>query len=82
MWGSRYSPFPFIQVTNLARCLQQLREANIQLVGLVGEAEKSLYQSQLNGAIALVLGAEEKGLRRLTRESCDELVIYSNVWCS
>lgn len=65
---------PLFAVTNLARCLRQLRDDGIWLVGLAGEGDNSLYQARLTGALALVLGAEGKGLRRLTREHCDELV--------
>lgn len=62
---------PFIQVTNLARTLGELKEQGIWLFGAAGDAKISLYQSDLTGAIGLVLGAEGKGLRRLTKELCD-----------
>lgn len=65
---------PFIVVTNLARCLQALQKRGIWIMGAAGEAEKSLYEADLKGAIALVLGAEGQGLRRLTRENCDQLL--------
>jgi 23S rRNA (guanosine2251-2'-O)-methyltransferase len=66
---------PFIQVTNLARTLRWLQDkAGVWVVGTAGEAETSLYQADLGGPIALVMGAEEKGMRRLTREACDLLV--------
>lgn len=65
---------PFIQVTNLARTLRELRERGIWLVGTDLSAESDLYQADLAGPLALVMGAEEKGLRRLTREHCDQLV--------
>lgn len=65
---------PFIQVTNLARTLTHLQEARVWVVGTAGEAKQSLYETSLRGATALVMGAEGKGLRRLTREKCDELV--------
>lgn len=65
---------PFIQVTNLARTLQQLKDAGIWIYGAAEEAEESLYQIDLTGPIALVLGAEGSGLRRLTREHCDKLM--------
>jgi 23S rRNA (guanosine2251-2'-O)-methyltransferase len=65
---------PLVQVTNLARCLRTLQELGVFLIGFAGEAEKSLYQTNLQGKIALILGAEDKGLRRLTREHCDVLV--------
>ena len=65
---------PFVVVTNLARTLRMLQQQGVWIVGTAGEAEQSLYQSNLNGPLALVMGAEEKGLRRLTREHCDLLV--------
>lgn len=65
---------PFVPVTNLARTLRQLQDAGIWLVGAAGEAEASVYQTDLKGPIALVMGAEGEGLRRLTRETCDYLV--------
>lgn len=65
---------PFVQVTNLSRTLRQLQGQGIWLVGLAGEAQESLYQRDLTGPLALVMGAEGKGLRRLTREVCDFLV--------
>lgn len=65
---------PFISVTNLARTLRQLREQNIWIYGLADEATDSLYETDLQGGVALVLGAEGEGLRRLTREHCDMLL--------
>ncbi len=66
---------PFIQVTNLARTLKRLRDAyGIWLVGTSGEADTVLYDTELKGPLALVMGAEGKGMRRLTREACDRLV--------
>lgn len=65
---------PYFMVTNLARTLGELKERNIWCVGLAGEAEKSVYQVDLRGPIALVLGAEGPGLRQLTRKTCDELI--------
>lgn len=64
---------PFIPVTNLSRTLKQLKEQGIWLVGAVGEAETNIFEIDLLGRIALVMGAEGKGLRRLTREHCDYL---------
>ncbi len=65
---------PFIQVTNLVRTLRQLREAHrLWVVGLAGEAEQSLYQVDLTGPLVMVMGSEEKGIRRLVREQCDVL---------
>ena len=65
---------PFIVVTNLVRCLQSLQKRGIWVMGAAGEANKSLYNTDLKGALALVLGAEGSGLRRLTRDTCDELL--------
>ncbi|ART80050.1 23S rRNA (guanosine(2251)-2'-O)-methyltransferase RlmB [Oceanisphaera avium] len=65
---------PLFQVTNLARTLRMLQDKGIWVVGTAGEADHSVYQSTFSGAQALVMGAEDKGMRRLTREHCDELV--------
>ncbi|HQU14731.1 MAG: 23S rRNA (guanosine(2251)-2'-O)-methyltransferase RlmB [Chromatiales bacterium 21-64-14] len=65
---------PLLQVTNLARTLRTLRDAGVRLVGAAPEAPATVYQADLRGPLALVLGGEEKGLRRLTREGCDLLV--------
>lgn len=65
---------PYIQVTNLARTMKELQERGIWIIGTAGEAEQSLYQQDLKGAIAIVMGAEGAGMRRLTRETCDYLV--------
>jgi len=65
---------PFISVTNLARCLRNLKERGIWLIGAAGEVETGVYQQDLTGPLAMVMGAEGKGLRRLTRETCDNLV--------
>lgn len=65
---------PLIRVTNLARTLRLLQEHNVWVVGTAGEADHTLYQSRLNGPLALVMGAEGEGMRRLTREHCDELI--------
>lgn len=65
---------PFIQVTNLARSLKQMQDAGVWIAGAAGEADELIYQVDLKGKLALVMGAEEKGLRRLTRENCDLLV--------
>lgn len=64
---------PFFQITNLARCMEKLKEAGIWIVGTSDRATKSLYQIDLKGPVALVLGAEGKGMRRLTEENCDFL---------
>lgn len=65
---------PFIPVTNLARTLRDLQERGIWIVGTAGEAEQTLYDVSLSGGLALIMGAEGKGMRRLTREHCDQLV--------
>lgn len=66
---------PLIRVTNLARTLRMLKEEHqIWLVGTAGEADHSLYQSNLTGRLAIIMGAEGEGMRRLTKELCDELV--------
>ncbi len=62
---------PFIQVTNLARTLADLKARGIWLYGMADDAQQNLYETNLKGPLALVLGAEGKGLRRLTKESCD-----------
>ncbi|MFA7300194.1 MAG: 23S rRNA (guanosine(2251)-2'-O)-methyltransferase RlmB [Sideroxydans sp.] len=64
---------PYITVTNLARTLRELKERDIWVVGMDGEAENELYETRQTGALALVLGAEGEGMRRLTRETCDQL---------
>lgn len=65
---------PFIQVTNLARTLDTLKEAGIWLYGADGDATQTLYQTSLTGPIAIILGAEGTGMRRLTRDHCDALI--------
>jgi len=64
---------PVVRVTNLARVMRQLRDAGIWIYGAAGEAETCVYDTDLSGPVALVLGGEGKGLRRLTREHCDGL---------
>lgn len=63
-----------VVVTNLARALRELQQLNVWLVGTAGEANQSVYEVDYRGATAIVMGAEGKGMRRLTRETCDELV--------
>ena len=65
---------PLIQVTNLSRTLKAMQDAGVWIVGTAGEAEQSIYACKLIGPVALVMGAEDKGMRRLTRENCDELI--------
>lgn len=64
---------PFVAVTNLSRTLKTLQDAGLWVVGMAGEAEQMLYDIDLKGPVALVMGAEGAGLRRLTREHCDFL---------
>jgi len=65
---------PFVRVTNIARTLDAMKERGVWLYGAAGEAENSIYDSDLTGSVALVMGAEGAGLRRLTREHCDHLI--------
>ena len=65
---------PYLMVTNLARTLGELKEREIRVIGLSEDAERTLYEVDLSGPLALVLGAEGPGMRQLTRKSCDELV--------
>lgn len=65
---------PFVQVTNLVRALEILKEMGIWIYGAAGEATQTIYQTDFSGPTAIVLGAEGAGLRRLTREHCDVLV--------
>ena len=65
---------PYFMVTNLARTLGELKERNIWIIGTSDDAPKTLYQVDLKGPVALVLGAEGDGMRQLTRKTCDELV--------
>jgi 23S rRNA (guanosine2251-2'-O)-methyltransferase len=64
---------PLIAVTNLARAMDDLRDVDVRMVGAAGEAKQSLYDLDLTGPLAWALGAEDSGLRRLTRERCDVL---------
>lgn len=65
---------PLVQVTNLARTMKHLQQLGIWIVGTAGETDTCLYDIKLSGPMALVMGAEGKGMRRLTRENCDQLV--------
>ena len=65
---------PYLMVTNLARSLNEMKERDIRIVGTSDDAERTLYDLDLSGPVALVLGAEGSGLRQLTRKTCDELV--------
>jgi 23S rRNA (guanosine2251-2'-O)-methyltransferase len=64
---------PFVRVTNLARAIDIIKAEGIWIYGAAGEAEQTLYEIDCTGAIAIVMGAEGEGLRRLTREHCDGL---------
>lgn len=64
---------PLVVVANLARALKSLKDAGIWLVGLAGDAPEPLYRIALSGPIAIVIGSEADGMRRLTREACDYL---------
>ena len=65
---------PFIQVTNLANAMRKIQQSGVWITGTTGEAEKNIYDVDLKGRIALVMGAEGEGIRRLTQENCDDLV--------
>ena len=65
---------PYLMVTNLARTLNELKERDIRVIGASDDAAQTLYQADLSGPLALVLGAEGAGLRQLTRKTCDALV--------
>ena len=64
---------PLVPVTNLARCLGKLQEKGLWIVGAAGEAEQSIHDTSLTGPLAIVMGSEGAGMRRLTREHCDYL---------
>ncbi len=65
---------PVFSVTNLSRTLRDLQKSGVWIYGLAGDADASLYATDLKGNVALVLGSEGDGLRRLTRDNCDQLV--------
>ncbi len=65
---------PLVQVTNLARTMKTLQQMGVWIVGTAGETDTCLYDVKLSGPLALVMGAEGKGMRRLTRENCDQLI--------
>ena len=65
---------PYIVVTNLARTMRDLKDRGIWLVGTADDAPQTIYEAKLEGALAIVMGAEGEGLRRLTQETCDLLV--------
>lgn len=65
---------PLFVVTNLARTLKTIQDKGIWVVGTAGEADKQLFEMKFDGPLAIVMGAEGTGMRRLTREHCDDLV--------
>ncbi|EEX38163.1 23S rRNA (guanosine(2251)-2'-O)-methyltransferase RlmB [Vibrio metschnikovii] len=65
---------PLVRVTNLARTMRALQEQGVWFVGTAGEATHDLYHSKLTGPLAIVMGAEGDGMRRLTRDTCDDLI--------
>ncbi|WCP67360.1 23S rRNA (guanosine(2251)-2'-O)-methyltransferase RlmB [Vibrio tubiashii] len=65
---------PLVRVTNLARTMRALQEQGVWFVGTAGEATHDIYQAKLTGSLAIVMGAEGDGMRRLTRETCDDLI--------
>jgi len=65
---------PFIQVTNLARVLRELQQEGVWIVGTSGDSETTLFDADLKGPLAVVLGAEGRGIRRLTRDNCDQVM--------
>lgn len=65
---------PYITVTNLARTLRELKDRDIMLVGTTDDVEKNIYGVDLCGGVAIIMGSEGEGMRRLTRETCDVLV--------
>jgi 23S rRNA (guanosine2251-2'-O)-methyltransferase len=65
---------PYFMVPNLARTMGELKERDVRLIGTSDDAEVSIYDVDLTGPVALVLGAEGDGLRQLTRQTCDQLV--------
>ncbi|MGL6261297.1 23S rRNA (guanosine(2251)-2'-O)-methyltransferase RlmB [Vibrio sp. WXL103] len=65
---------PLVRVTNLARTMRAMQEQGVWIVGTAGEATHDIYQAKLTGPLAIVMGAEGDGMRRLTRETCDDLI--------
>lgn len=65
---------PYIMVSNLARALEAIKESGVWVMGADGQATKTLYDCNAGQRLALVMGSEGKGMRRLTREACDELI--------
>ena len=67
---------PFVKVTNLARTMRELKERGVWLVGTSDQATQSLYETDLKGAVAIVMGREGEGMRQLTEKECDYLVNF------
>jgi 23S rRNA (guanosine2251-2'-O)-methyltransferase len=65
---------PYITVTNLSRALRELKDAGVWIIGTSGDATASVYETRLDGPVAIVMGAEGEGMRRLTRDLCDEVM--------
>jgi 23S rRNA (guanosine2251-2'-O)-methyltransferase len=65
---------PLIKVTNLSRTLKELQDQGVWVYGTAGEAKETIYDTNMKGSVALVMGAEGDGMRRLTRDSCDHLI--------
>lgn len=67
------SEIPLFSVTNLARVLDELADREIKVIGMDGAAEHSIFETDLTGPLAIVMGSEESGMRRLTREKCTDI---------
>ena len=65
---------PLFRVANLSRAIEQIKQAGVWLIGTTDHAEETIYSSKLSGSLALVMGSEGTGMRRLTEEACDYLV--------
>ncbi|NOQ87871.1 MAG: 23S rRNA (guanosine(2251)-2'-O)-methyltransferase RlmB, partial [Gammaproteobacteria bacterium] len=65
---------PYIMVSNLARALEKIKQSNVWVMGTSGDADQTIYETSASHRLALVMGSEGKGMRRLTREACDELI--------
>jgi len=65
---------PYIMVSNLARAIETIKQSNVWVIGASGDSDQTIYSTNANQRMALVMGSEGKGMRRLTREACDELV--------
>ena len=65
---------PYIMVSNLARAIDTIKQSNVWVIGTSGDSDQTIYSTKASQRMALVMGSEGKGMRRLTREACDELV--------